>query len=546
MSAVPGYDYQEDQGRITFHKDQAVVLLEVVILPKQLGELADQFQIVLDSGDRAVQFDPFDDGGEDANILTVTILNSRSDRWGAVPIFRILDFLFNMDFLMSVYDHWKDQIISAVFVGGDADAQKEATIGAWSIHFAVIPWKLFYGIFCPPPLWAWPCFLFSLIYIGLLTAFVYDLAELLGCVVGMDDRVTAITIVALGTSLPDLFASRTAALNDAYADASIVNVTGSNAVNVFLGIGLTWSLGAIYWHFKGTTVTWISWYDHLGHPQGSFVVEKGTLAFSVIVFLIAATLCLSILVIRRSAFGGELGGPRGAKYLTSVVLVGLWVGYVILSVWNANADRTSSQQSLAVLSAAAMTAGLMLFAGIVLNLARALTVQMHRRQSETHVPMEPRPSYYEDEKKKLLQMLQRIFPNFPWNEGCAAIPEEMEEHDAEHVSESMHLMETKDNTNFENISSFGPVLEELRHMRSELQHWTTKLDNLQRAVPNIRTHDELDEFAEGAEHEHVVQTKMPIEGAIEEEISEYASEEPRRKPSPSPSLQALEGGYHVV
>ena len=37
---------------------------------------------------------------------------------------------------------------------------------------------------------------------------------------------TGITIIALGTSLPDTFASRTAARQDEYADAAIGNVTG--------------------------------------------------------------------------------------------------------------------------------------------------------------------------------------------------------------------------------------------------------------------------------------------------------------------------------
>ena len=46
---------------------------------------------------------------------------------------------------------------------------------------------------------------------------------------------------------PDTFASKAAAIQDVYADASIGNVTGSNAVNVFLGIGLAWSVAAIYW-----------------------------------------------------------------------------------------------------------------------------------------------------------------------------------------------------------------------------------------------------------------------------------------------------------
>lgn len=44
----------------------------------------------------------------------------------------------------------------------------------------------------------------------------------------------------------DTFASKVAAVQDKYADASVGNVTGSNAVNVFLGIGIAWSIGAIY------------------------------------------------------------------------------------------------------------------------------------------------------------------------------------------------------------------------------------------------------------------------------------------------------------
>jgi solute carrier family 8 (sodium/calcium exchanger) len=52
--------------------------------------------------------------------------------------------------------------------------------------------------------------------------------------------------VALGTSLPDLFASRAAAMNEKYADNAIGNVTGSNSVNVFLGLGLPWLIASIY------------------------------------------------------------------------------------------------------------------------------------------------------------------------------------------------------------------------------------------------------------------------------------------------------------
>ena len=49
----------------------------------------------------------------------------------------------------------------------------------------------------------------------------------------------------------DTFASKTAAIEDETADNSVGNVTGSNAVNVFLGIGIAWSMAAIYWEANG-------------------------------------------------------------------------------------------------------------------------------------------------------------------------------------------------------------------------------------------------------------------------------------------------------
>ena len=49
----------------------------------------------------------------------------------------------------------------------------------------------------------------------------------------------------------DTFASKVAAIGDDYADSSIGNVTGSNAVNVFLGIGIAWTIAAVYHALKG-------------------------------------------------------------------------------------------------------------------------------------------------------------------------------------------------------------------------------------------------------------------------------------------------------
>lgn len=118
-------------------------------------------------------------------------------------------------------------------------------------------------------------------------------------------------------SYPDTFASKVAAIQDQYADASIGNVTGSNAVNVFLGIGVAWTIAAVAWRSKGE----------------AFKVDPGNLAFSVTLFTILAVVSVVTLLYRRRATvaGGELGGPRTCKLLTSLLFISLWLIYILLA-----------------------------------------------------------------------------------------------------------------------------------------------------------------------------------------------------------------------
>merc|ERR1719161_2869078 len=164
------------------------------------------------------------------------------------------------------------------------------------MHFISMPWRLFFA-FVPPVDYCggWCCFIISLGMIAVVTAVVGDMANLVGCCMKIEPEITAITFVALGTSLPDTFASRTAAAMDPYADASIGNVTGSNCVNVFLGLGLSWTLAAAYWETREPTFKWSckvdmpdgSYYDVRADVhnmrKGSnavFVVPSGTLWFN--------------------------------------------------------------------------------------------------------------------------------------------------------------------------------------------------------------------------------------------------------------------------
>lgn len=230
---------------------------------------------------------------------------------------------------------WKGQIINACMChptkNEDGDIEDVEAMTAF-IHFASIFWKLVYFATCPPPhyMGGWACFICSLSMIGVATKVVAEFANLTGCTWGLKPTVTAITFVALGTSLPDTFASMSAAVGDKYADPALGNVTGSNAVNVFLGLGLPW-LVACMWESSYYPTT----FEHPG-----YYTEAGSLGFSVIVFTILAVTCILFIIARRFVVGGELGGSKFGRTWSCVFLCSLWVVYVVLSSLQAYSEQT--------------------------------------------------------------------------------------------------------------------------------------------------------------------------------------------------------------
>ncbi|KAJ1072910.1 hypothetical protein K5549_015053 [Capra hircus] len=203
---------------------------------------------------------------------------------------------------------WREQFLEAITVSAgdeeeEEDGSREERLPScfdYVMHFLTVFWKVLFA--CVPPTeycHGWACFGVCILVIGLLTALIGDLASHFGCTVGLKDSVNAVVFVALGTSIPDTFASKVAALQDQCADASIGNVTGSNAVNVFLGLGVAWSVAAVYWAVQGRP----------------FEVRTGTLAFSVTLFTVFA-------------FVGIAVGP---KLATTALFLGLWFLYILFA-----------------------------------------------------------------------------------------------------------------------------------------------------------------------------------------------------------------------
>jgi len=346
-SAIGGRDFEQISTKLVMSHGVASMNVRVRIMAKGRHEMTETFRLILDSPDGGACFDELTDGGADKCICTVNI-EGNSENQGVVA--KVMTGIsFNEDQMALGRQHWREQFAELLYVDGSLDSESSESYASWFCHVIIFPWKLMCACVPPPSYFGgWLAFAIALVFIGLLTAFIGDLATMLGCVIGMDDSVTAITIVAIGTSLPDTFASRTAAIQDKTADASIVNVTGSNSVNVFLGLGLPWMLGSFYWAIKGVpdaddpSDPWvqrgqlIGWYD--SHPDiktkypGTFVVPAGGLASSVGTYSVCATIALVVICLRRRFLGCELGGPLNSKYLTSALFVCLWLLYILVSI----------------------------------------------------------------------------------------------------------------------------------------------------------------------------------------------------------------------
>uniref|UniRef100_A0A673A8S4 Solute carrier family 8 member 2a n=1 Tax=Sphaeramia orbicularis TaxID=375764 RepID=A0A673A8S4_9TELE len=330
-SAKAGVDYEETKGELEFTNEQTSQTLQVRIINVEEYEKQENFFIVLEEPKwlkRGLSGNPTPEEEEARRISEMgkPILGEHSRL--EIIIEESCEFKNTVDKLLKDTNmavvlgtrSWREQFVEAVTVSaGDEDEEEERVPNCFDyfMHILTVFWKILFACIPPTDYWnGWACFIVSICCIGVLTAVIGDLASHFGCTVGLRDTVTAVVFVALGTSVPDTFASKVAATQDQYADASVGNVTGSNAVNVFLGIGVAWSVAAVYWEVKGKV----------------FRVDPGSLAFSVTLFTIFAFFSMGVLMLRRRpSIGGELGGPRVFKVLTVLLFFGLWLLYVLFS-----------------------------------------------------------------------------------------------------------------------------------------------------------------------------------------------------------------------
>ncbi|KAK3194113.1 hypothetical protein Dsin_025423 [Dipteronia sinensis] len=216
---------------------------------------------------------------------------------------------------------WKEQFVDALML----ECPESRKLNNVYLRLARIfwqsllaPWRLLFA-FVPPYRIAhgWVAFISSLIFISGIAYVVTKLTDIISCVTGINAYVIAFTALAAGTSWPDLVASKIAVERQTTADSAIANITCSNSVNIYVGIGVPWLINTAY--------------NFIAYREPLRIQNAGGLSFSLLVFFSTSVGCIVVLVFRRLTLGAELGGPRFWAWVTCVYFMLLWVIFVVLS-----------------------------------------------------------------------------------------------------------------------------------------------------------------------------------------------------------------------
>jgi len=309
--AVPGRDYEHKEGTLDFEHNEVNKEIVIPIIQRETENDEPRDEIfgvqIYDAHPAAVKISKKD-------TCIVEIVTDAETKKQAEALQQLLARINQQEKIT-----WGQQFKNACMLhpSKNEDGEIEDISGFDAVfHFLSIGWKVLFAAVPPPHyLGGIPCFLVALAFIGFVTAIVGEIATLMGCVIFLKPGVTAITFVAIGTSLPDTFASKKAAQDSRYADSAVGNVTGSNSVNVFLGLGLPWVIASLYY----------------GRKDEKFNVPSKGLDLSVALFLIVSLIGIVILIVRRIVVKGELGGSPAGRTASAIVFVSLWLFYVIMS-----------------------------------------------------------------------------------------------------------------------------------------------------------------------------------------------------------------------
>ena len=151
----------------------------------------------------------------------------------------------------------------------------------------------------------WKVFFRSIVWIVVLSWGLVEIAVLAAHDLGMPQVIIALTILAAGTSIPDLLGSLIVA-KKGRGDMAVSNAVGSNVFDILIGLGFPWFLYVVV-------------------TGGSVLVGTENLFSSILLLFFTVVTLLFLLITQKFKMGFRSG----------YFLVGLYVLYVCYSVYGA-------------------------------------------------------------------------------------------------------------------------------------------------------------------------------------------------------------------
>ncbi|KAJ6723413.1 SODIUM/CALCIUM EXCHANGER [Salix koriyanagi] len=254
-------------------------------------------------------------GEENGNVVDIFSIHSNNDTGPVYQKVSVTDDAaessnqhFHQEKDLHVLSLWKEQFVDALTLES-LESRKlnciHQRVARFSWQLILAPWRLLFA-FVPPYQFAhgWIAFICSLLFISGIAYILTKLTDIISCVTGINAYVIAFTVLASGTSWPDLVASKIAAERQTTADSAIANITCSNSVNIYVGIGIPWLIDTAYNFFV--------------YNEPLRIQNAAGLSFSLLVFFCASIGCIAVLVFRRLTLKAELGGPRFWAWVTFV------------------------------------------------------------------------------------------------------------------------------------------------------------------------------------------------------------------------------------
>ncbi|MCA9930084.1 MAG: calcium/sodium antiporter [Anaerolineales bacterium] len=206
------------------------------------------------------------------------------------------------------FGFWKKLVPYEIHADNEADEdeespQQEIRESAWTWRSA--PNKLlslFFADLSKRPQMLFLNFGISIVFLALLSHWMVESAVHIAQSFGIPEVIIALTILAAGTSIPDLMSSISVA-KKGQGDMAIANAVGSNIFDIAVGLGLPW-LVVILWR------------------GGSVPVVTENLQSSIVLLFATVVALLFLLIVRRWEIGRYAG----------ILLIGSYLWYIFSQI----------------------------------------------------------------------------------------------------------------------------------------------------------------------------------------------------------------------